>query len=345
MSIIVQNSTPITIQITSPTITTLTLFPNETFTGSNAGGDLTGTYPNPTVHKLHGHDVANTTPTTSNILAWRSDGTSFKWRPSTTTQAGVAALTHKHFLASDLLDVALDYYEDPYTSTCPLLFFDANTDNFSLIAGDNTGSDVNHTIINGEIYATFQNRLGTIPRVKALAGTYELNTVMATTLSAQQLVSQRVYITPLMPNFDYTCSHLVTAIASGGADYEMALYESDPATGWIVGAPVYTTGTITGSVTGVREIAVIGTTFFNINKNLQYWIALKTNNGAAITPRTANTGSVVPLYTPLTSNGTAGSLFYLDTVFGTWRNFTTSPVTTSDLSTGNAIPIMGVKVT
>jgi hypothetical protein len=55
--------------------------------GETAGGDLGGTYPNPTVDGLQGNVVSSTAPSDGQVLAWNN--TDSEWQPATPPSAGV----------------------------------------------------------------------------------------------------------------------------------------------------------------------------------------------------------------------------------------------------------------
>jgi hypothetical protein len=356
MSIEIIPPSPITIEIVNPTVTTLEIFPQisivndiggtPVLVGDTAGGDLQGTYPNPTVHKIHTHNMQSGLPSNGDVWSYNSGPNS--WQHRTLADAGIAAASHTH-TTSNITDIDLNGYGDPNDSTLPLVVYDANDETLKVTTSSASGGDVSIAVTgSGVVVGSLNNKLGTIPRVKARSGTYETVAVTATGTSTVGLVGNCAYYMPIMFQFDHSFNNFVVSIttASATSNLRMALYTSDPDTGWITSTPYVQTNSFSGGSTGQIEVApTAGVTL--VNRNVQYWLAIKTD-GAATHPqvRSINVASMIPLYHSLTSNNISCFIFENGTAnFSTWRNFTTSPVTNSDFVTSaNQVPCLGVKL-
>ena len=80
----------------------------------NAGGDLTGTYPDPTVHRIHGVDFQNGTPSANDV--WVYGGSPAKWQHQSLTNSQIPSAIDATKIANGNVSNTEFQYLDGVTS-------------------------------------------------------------------------------------------------------------------------------------------------------------------------------------------------------------------------------------
>lgn len=235
---------------------TLATMPTALPPSGAAGGDLTGTYPDPTVHRVHGVDLQSGTPTADDT--WVYGGSPAKWQHQ---KLHASQVTNDSTVSGTDVDDALNTLDSGKQAT--------------LVSGTNIKT-INSTSLlgSGDISTPVGIHAIRIPAsggyINPLMLTYQALT--ATTYSVNLLRCFPFY--PMKTFTIVSYSQNVTS-ALAGSNVRVLFYSD------LNGAPsgkLYESANIDTSTTGVKTV----TQSFTFNAGTAYWICIQTSGGVVM---------------------------------------------------------------
>lgn len=158
-----------------------------------------------------------------------------------------------------------------------------------------------------------------------ISATHNLATAAQT---AVLMSANTAHALPLVLGYDVDvdAANIHVTTSAVGADLQLALYESG-SNGFPTSTPIYTSGTLSGASTGVKTEAF---TAFTLEAGKQYWLAV--NSGSTgCTVRAVSSGTQRVLKCVGNASNQEGLLRWSQSGFS-WRDFSSTPTTTSDIT-------------
>lgn len=178
-----------------------------------------------------------------------------------------------------------------------------------------------------------------IPRVTPKSTWQETASLMGDAFASAVMAASNAYYIPYRCHKSFTINAIGMNVATGVASSTaaVAIYDSDD-DGWPIGAPLVSSGTITTTTIGDKSVAVSLT----LEPGKQYWLGFQ----AGATPpnvRTIPITSLVSLRAQPNAANQFNRINHSGVTIGVWRNFTTTPVTASDINNG-VVPVVFMTV-